>query len=141
MERVTYLLDTNAVADYINGFEPTTGRIKQAIREGHLLCLCRPVYYEVLRGLLKTKADRKRRVFEEQFAPQLVAVALIDGDWQQAARFWADAVNAGRQLADTDLLIAAITRRIHGVLVSADADFDALPVTREDWRVIKESGS
>lgn len=114
MERVTYLLDTNAVADYINGFEPTTSRLKQAIREGHLLCLCRPVYYEVLRGLLKTKADRKRRVFEEQFAPQLVAVALIDADWQQAARFWADAVNAGRQLADTDLLIAAITRRIGG---------------------------
>jgi predicted nucleic acid-binding protein len=135
MERLAYILDTNAIADYINRYEPTTTRLRQAIHEGHRLYLCQPVYYEVLRGLIKTGAERKRRIFEEQFAPQLAAVSLTDADWRQAAQFWADASNAGKQLADTDLLVAAIARRIDGIIVSADADFDSLPVRREDWRV------
>jgi predicted nucleic acid-binding protein len=40
----------------------------------------------------------------------------------------------GRQFSDMDLLIAAIAKRLDAILVSSDSDFDALPVTREDWR-------
>ncbi|MCD4685179.1 MAG: PIN domain-containing protein [Anaerolineae bacterium] len=97
--------------------------------------LCPPVYYEVLRGLIKTSATRKRRIFEEQFAPQLLFMPLTDADWRQAARFWANTSNAGRQLADADLLVAAIAHRVGGVVVTADDDFDALPVQRANWRV------
>lgn len=135
MERLAYILDTNAVADYINQFEPTTGRIKQAIRGGHLLYLCPPVTYEVLRGLIKTGASRKHQLFEKQFAPQLIAMSLTDDDWRQSAQFWADATNAGKQLADTDLLVGAIAIRVGGIVVSADSDFDALPINRENWRI------
>ncbi|MBI5958455.1 MAG: PIN domain-containing protein [Chloroflexi bacterium] len=135
MERLVYILDTNAVSDYINQFDPTTRRIKQAIREGHLLYLCQPVYYEVLRGLIKTNAAQKRRVFEEEFVSLLIDLPLTNDDWRQAAQFWVDAVSTGKQLADTDLLIAAIVKRVNGIVVSADADFDALPIKRENWRV------
>ncbi len=62
-------------------------------------------------------------------------MSLTDDDWRQAAQFWANAVNAGRQLADTDLLIAAIAKRVDGVVVTDDGDFDALPIRRENWRV------
>lgn len=135
MERLVYILDTNVIADYINRFEPTTTRVRRAIQERQLLYLCSPVYYEVLRGLLKTRAERKRRMFEDQFAPQLIAISLTDADWRQAAQFWADASKAGKQLADVDFLVASIARRLNGIIVSADADFDALPVRREDWRI------
>ncbi len=135
MERLTYILDTNTVGDYINGFEPTTRRIKQAIRDGHRLYICQPVIYEVLRGLLKTHAERKRRLFEEQFVPQLDRLSLTDTDWGQAAQFWVDAVRVGKQLADIDLLVAAVAQRVGGVIVSADTDFDVLPVRRENWRI------
>jgi len=53
MERLTYILDTSVVADYINDVATTTVRVKQAIRDEHLLILCPPVKFEVMRGLLK----------------------------------------------------------------------------------------
>ena len=96
MAGLTYILDTNAVADYINQFEPTTTQIKQAIRDGDDLYLCRPVEYEVLRGLVKTNATRKRRIFEDQFVPLLDWQPLIGDDWRQAAQLWANAVNRGK---------------------------------------------
>jgi predicted nucleic acid-binding protein len=134
MERLDYVLDTNAIADYINEFEPTTKRIKQAIRDGHRLYLCQPVRYEILRGLIRTQATRKRHAFDNQFAPQLIPLALIDEDWRQAAQFWAATVSAGKQLVDSDLLIGAIAKRIGGIVVSADDDFNYLPIRRENWR-------
>jgi len=51
-----------------------------------------------------------------------------------AAELWADATSRGRQFSDIDLLIASIALRMGGVIVSADADFNALPVQRDDWR-------
>jgi predicted nucleic acid-binding protein len=134
MERLTYILDTNAVADYINEFVPTITRIKQAIREDHLLILCQPVRYEVMRGLLKVGATRKQEIFEQEFTPRLMWIPLVDADWEQAARFWADATSRGRQFSDIDLLVAAVASRLEGVIVSSDADFDALAISREDWR-------
>ena len=59
---------------------------------------------------------------------------VTEADWQQAARFWADAANKGKVLSDVDLLVAAIARRLGGVVVSADDDFDELPIKRENWR-------
>jgi predicted nucleic acid-binding protein len=60
---------------------------------------------------------------------------VTDDDWKQAAHYWVDTVRAGKQLADIDLLIAAIARRTNAVVVSADDDFDALPIRRENWRI------
>jgi predicted nucleic acid-binding protein len=136
MERLAYILDTNAVSDYINQIELTTEHTKQALRDGHILYLCQPVVYEVLRGLIKARAERKRRIFEEQFAPQLTYLTLTDADWLQAAEFWATTSGTGKQLVDADLLIAALTKRVGGVLVTADEDFNVLPIKRENWRKI-----
>ncbi|MDL1901598.1 type II toxin-antitoxin system VapC family toxin [Anaerolineae bacterium CFX9] len=129
-----YILDTNAISDYIKQFEPTTTRIKQAIRDGQILYLCKPVEYEVLRGLMKANAERQRQIFETGFAPQLTLLPLTDADWRQAAQFWAQARSAGKQLSDVDLLLAALAFRLNAVIVTNDDDFDALPVRRENWR-------
>jgi len=134
VDRLKYILDTNAVSDYIKQFEPTTTHIKQAIRDGHTLYLCSPVEYELLRGLIKANAVRQRQIFEEDFAPLLTPLALTDDDWRQAAQWWAEARIAGKQLSDVDLLLAALTQRTDSVLVSNDADFDALPIKRVNWR-------
>lgn len=134
MERLTHILDTNVVADYINQTTPTTQRIEQAIRDKHTVYLAQPVYYEVMRGLLHINATRKLKIFQDQFMPQLAWLPLMDEDWHQAAVFWANTRKAGKQLSDTDLLIAAVTMRLNGVLVSADDDFNALPIKWENWR-------
>jgi predicted nucleic acid-binding protein len=83
---------------------------------------------------LRANATRKLSVFEETFVPLLTWLPLIDADWRQAAAFWAEARKAGKQLSDVDLLLAAMTRRLDGILVSADDDFDALPMKHENWR-------
>lgn len=134
MERLNYILDTSAVADYLNSVEPTTTRIDLELGAGQVLVLTQPVYYEVERGLLKVHATRKMRIFEEEFIPQLQWEVLMQADWEQAARFWADATSRGRQFSDIDLLVAAVASRLGGVIVSSDADFDALATPREDWR-------
>jgi predicted nucleic acid-binding protein len=38
-------------------------------------------------------------------------------------------------VSDIDLLVAAVAKRLGGVIVSADADFDALSNSRENWRI------
>lgn len=85
MAGLIYILDTNAIADYLNGIETTTNRIDQALDAGSHLYLAQPVVYEVLRGLLKVNAVRKLHVFEQEFAPQFDKLDITDADWQQAA--------------------------------------------------------
>lgn len=134
MAILTYVLDTNAVTDRINQIKMVEQRLNEAIHDGHRLCLCPPVYYEVIRGLLKTSATRKQQYFEQLFVPALEWVELTTDDWTQAARYWAAATAKGKQLSDVDLLIAALATRLSAIIVSADEDFDALGVRREDWR-------
>jgi predicted nucleic acid-binding protein len=135
MERLNYLLDTNAVADYLNQVPTTTSRIQAAIVQGGRVYLCQPVHYEVLRGLLKVGATRKLFIFEREFVPQLDVPSLTDADWRLAAEFWADATRKGKQLSDMDYLIAAQAVRQNAIVISSDSDFDALPVKRENWRI------
>lgn len=79
-------------------------------------------------------AAQKRQFYERQFVPALEWIPLVDADWEQAARFWAETRRKGKQLSDADLLLAALAARLGAIIVSADEDFDALPVKRENWR-------
>ena len=135
MERVTYILDTTVVTDGIRRDSQILDRLTRARENGHTLGLCDPVRYEVLRGLFKVNATRKLQLFRQTIMPLLDHVPLIEADWRLAAGFWANLRNRGVQLSDVDLLIAAITQRLDGVVVTADNDFAALPIQRENWRL------
>ena len=130
-----YLLDTNAVTDLSRNHREVTLNRNLRLQQRHQIALCPPVYYESLRGLLKVKATAQIARLRNQFIPLCDWFSVTDEDWLQAAQFWADVENKGRKLSDIDLLIAAIAHRIGAVIVSADADFDALSVQRNDWRL------
>jgi predicted nucleic acid-binding protein len=134
MAGLTYLLDTVTVSALFAAGSSVQRRIPAAKSAGDQLMICQPTYYEILRGLLKVGASRKLQIFQQQLLPLFEWVELTDSDWTQAAQYWADATRKGRQLSDMDLLIAAVAARLDAVLVSADADFDALSIKREDWR-------
>lgn len=134
MESLIFVLDTNVISDRINGVEVVTKKLNAAIESDATVCLCAPVYYEVLRGLIHTGAVRKQQFFEERIMPALDWVELTGRDWRQAARFWADARRKGKQFSDVDLFIAALAARLDAIIISADDDYDALPVRRENWR-------
>jgi predicted nucleic acid-binding protein len=132
---VIYLLDTNAISDLMEHHPKVRRQAAEHINAGHQLTLCRPVYYEIMRALLWRGATRQIDNLVQSILPLFVWSNLEDRDWEQAAQFWADARRVGRQLGDPDLLLASLTYRLNAVLVSADADFDALPIHRADWRI------
>jgi predicted nucleic acid-binding protein len=129
-----YLLDTNAIADLMRDNETVRGHRDAVLRDGEIIGICQPVYFETLRGLLWVGATRQQQALDEIIVPELEWIPLVDADWRQAAAFWAEARKGGKQLSDVDLLIAAMTLRLDGILVSDDDDFDALPMKRENWR-------
>jgi tRNA(fMet)-specific endonuclease VapC len=130
-----YLLDTNTVSQWMS---PQPGSIQDkidaVIEYGNQIGISQPVYYEVIRGLLKRDARRRIAILQNKIMPLITYVQVEEADWLKAAQFWADADNKGRQLSDIDLLIAALAHRLDAVIVSSDTDFDALPVKRENWR-------
>lgn len=128
-----YIFDTNPVSDVIKKHPIVVAHIREH-QQDNILCLCSPIHYEIRRGLLAISATVQMRMYEEQVRPLFSWVPLIDDDWEQAAQFWSDARRKGKQLADVDCLLAAIAVRLNAIIVSADDDFDALPVNRENWR-------
>ncbi len=134
MDPVIYILDTNVIADRFHHLPQVLDRLNRAGEAGHVLGLCDPVRYEILRGLLKVNARQKLRHFQETIMPLMDHLALIDDDWQVAAQLWATMRNQGKQFSDVDLLIAASAQRLNGVVVTADDDFAALSIQRENWR-------
>lgn len=127
-----YVLDTNVISDLTRGEPDVLAHLR--MHTADTLYLCQPVYFEVLRGLLWKNAPAKLKSLEA-LRGLLTWVELVDEDWSRAAQLWANTQIQGKQLADVDLLVAALTLRLGAALISADDDFDALPVTRENWRV------
>ena len=129
-----YVLDTNLISD-ISKLNPFVLNHLQIARiNKDTLYVCRPVYYELLRGHLRTNATTQLATLEKSILPLFSWVELENEDWIQAARFWASATVMGKQINDVDLLLAAITLRLNAILVSSDNDFAPLPIKREDWR-------
>jgi predicted nucleic acid-binding protein len=132
MGQVIYIVDTNLVTDIIKGQSSVINKIRQ--RKTDLLYLCQVVDFEIRRGFLHKQAHSQLKHYETLIRPQFQWLELDNNDWVKAAEFWAESRRQGKQLADIDLLLVAVTIRLNGILVSSDADFDALPVTRENWR-------
>jgi tRNA(fMet)-specific endonuclease VapC len=126
-----YLLDTNIITTLIKGDPRVLAQLEAHLVDG--VYLCQLVFYEAMRGLLWKNATTKIQTLE-RLRLRLGWFQLLESDWEQAGVLWAQAVSHGRQLADIDLLIAALALRQDAIVVTDDQDFDALPVKRENWR-------
>jgi predicted nucleic acid-binding protein len=88
--------------------------------------LAEPVLFEVLRSARPEEA----RLLESQFAtlPMLPTPADL---WRQAIALGQACRQAGRTVASLDLLVAAVALHHNAVLVSFDADFEAIASVSE----------
>lgn len=129
-----YLLDTNTVSALMVGHTTVSERFKYHDAQGDILGLCIPVYYELQRGLLKNQSFKRLERLKLDIVSLMVVYQTFNDDWIQAAHFWAEMRQRGRQLSDVDLLLAAMTYRLQAILVSNDQDFVGLPIQQEDWR-------
>lgn len=134
-----YVLDTNAVSDFLKKQPTVTNAIIKAQRQQERIIITQPVHYEIIRGLVRHHATAQLIRLNTQILPLFEWGEITDTDWIQAAQLWADAVSRGKQLSDVDLLITAITQRLAATLVSSDTDFDALPIQRVNWREAQPS--
>lgn len=128
-----YIFDTNAITDMMRARPAMVANVRDH-QHDHVLCLCPPVDFEIQRGLWWKSAQGQHERYLNVIRSQFQWLPLTDADWLQAGRFWADAQSRGKQLSDVDLLVAALAKRLDAVIVSSDADFDFLAVSREDWR-------
>ncbi|MBL8147787.1 MAG: PIN domain-containing protein [Anaerolineae bacterium] len=134
MEILKYLLDSNVVGDAMRRHPNVIRRYTDALDADHELMLCPAVHYEVLRGLVKSGATTQAQKYQSEFVTIMQWTPFKSSDWDDAAQLWAQTRKQGRQFSDVDLLLAALSIRLDAVLVTADDDFSALPLQRENWR-------
>lgn len=129
-----YLLDANVISDLVTAQPEVVEHLEEAILRGDTVGICHPIYYEILRGLLWRPSKRKMYILQNKILPQMDWIDLKPVDWLQTAQMWATARRKGWNLSDIDVLLAAIAHRLNAVVVTSDADFDILPISRENWR-------
>lgn len=128
-----YVLDTNIISQLRPGQNPTLWAQMETHKDD-TLCLCEPVIFEVERGYHHRQATRQLMTFREMLIPLFSVVTPRLLDWRVAAKLWGDARRRGYQFSDVDVVLAAITLRLDGVLVTDDGDFDYLPLVQtENW--------
>ena len=119
---MTLLLDTSLWIDFTRTRSPVA--LKQRIAPYVLdpaAHLAEPVRFEVLRAARPAEA----RLLEAQF-DTLPLLATSADLWQQAINLGQACCQIGRTVLSLDLLIAAIALHHNAVLVSFDADFEAI---------------
>jgi predicted nucleic acid-binding protein len=125
IERVIYLLDTNAISDLMRA----DSRIETwlaAIGENDRVVTCTIVRGEILFGIARLP-ETKRRADIERKAHRLFEALPCEAVPEQAADFYA-AIKSARQrrgltLDENDLWVAATALAMDATLVSRDSDF------------------
>jgi predicted nucleic acid-binding protein len=106
-----YLLDTDAIIDYLFGIPSSVTLIQDLHQRGDTLCVCDVVIAEVFAGLRPPHREAAERLLAAcLFLPPSPAIAQQAGTWRY------EFARRGLQLATTDTLIAA-TADAHGATV------------------------
>ena len=97
-----YLLDADAVIDFLAGFPPSVIVIRQLHVEGNVLCVCNVVVAEVYAGL-----HANRELAAEEFLGQMTHLTTSADAAKQAGKWRLTFRRRGQTLSITDMLIAA----------------------------------
>ena len=129
-----YVIDTNIISYALERAEPSSDRVRAAIRQRVLLYLCPVVLFEVRRGFLHRPNARKSEAFE-RLAHFMRWDELTRQDWERAAELWAVCEGSGRHADDADLLIAAYAISRGATVVTDNVrHLGGLGVDIENWQ-------
>lgn len=108
-----YLLDSDAIIDYLKGIAATIALIRQLSQQGHQLCSCDVVECEVYAGLPPDQHRRAAELLDAlEYLPLSRQAARRAGEWRRVYRA------QGIQLATSDCLIAATAHEHSAGLVT-----------------------
>ena len=118
-----YALDTNTVTFILKEDAEVKHNADIALDKGHSLILPQIVDYEVQRGLLAKRMNKKLE--EYLFFRQIVSIGVINEEvWQEAARIFALLYQKGKPIGDGDILVAAFCLVNNCILVTNDTHFN-----------------
>lgn len=117
------LVDTCIWATFFKNAASSEKREVDTLLDHDRVALTGPIVAEVLRGF-------RRKEQAEWVASRLKLAHYLEPGWDD----WRDAATLGRELAGkghdvplTDLVIAALARRIEASVFTSDPDFDLIP--------------
>lgn len=111
-----YLLDTDAIIDYLKGVQSSIDLIQSIPEKGDLACVCDIVLAEIYSGL-----TLRQRAQSEIFLSALEYVPIGPESACQAGIWRYDYARRGKILSTTDCLIAAAAYEIGAILITGNA--------------------
>jgi len=138
-----YLLDTNAVSDFINHRYGLPQRVADARGRGAIIGTCEPVVAERFFGVVNSahRDENLRRL--KRGLSRLRCWPLDRRASQEFGRLFAALHRAGRPIGPMDTLVAAIALSLGDcAVVTTDRDYLSVPrLTIENWRAGAERAS
>lgn len=132
-----YLLDSNAVTEFVNRREPVMSRVRDARQRGDRIGTCEPVVAELYYGLEFSSSRQENLVRLERGLSQIRSWPFERRSAREYGRIAAELKRRGRKMQVVDMMIAAIALTTpDAVVVTTDSDLSAVPgLIVEDWTV------
>jgi tRNA(fMet)-specific endonuclease VapC len=130
-----YLLDTNAVGDWINRRHGLDLKVREARSRGAVIGTCEPVVAELFFGVENSVSRDENAERLERALARLKCWPLTREASREFGRIMAALKRSGTMIGPLDVLIAAIARTLpECVVVSRDTDLTHVPgLTVENW--------
>src|SRR3990172_9808015 len=110
-----YLLDTDAIIDYLLGVASSVSLVQDLARRDDFLCACDVVIAEVYAGLRPTDREKAQRLLAAcYFLTTSPAAARQAGEWRYAH------ARRGMTLSTTDTLVAATAHAHQATVVTGN---------------------
>jgi predicted nucleic acid-binding protein len=117
-----FLLDTDAIIDYLFGIPATVTLIRDLHNRGDTLCVCDVVIAEVYAGLRPNHREATEQLLSAcTFLPATAAIARKAGRWRY------DFARTGTPLATTDTLVAATAHAHAATIVTGNTKDYPMP--------------
>jgi tRNA(fMet)-specific endonuclease VapC len=132
-----YLLDTNAMGDFIDHRKGVDARARGARMRGAVIGTCRPVAAELFFG---AEFSASRDINRPRVVRALSRIKCWPFDRravEEYGRIAAELRRIGRPMQQIDIMIAAIARSLGPcTVITDDTDLSAVPGLRvENWRL------
>lgn len=117
-----YLLDSDAVIDYLAGTQPAVALLQELDNQQHVLCLCDVVIAEVYSGLTAEERTATLDLVSScRFLNTTAEAAMMAGAWRYRYK------RQGITLPATDALIAATAHTHRAVLLTGNLRHYPMP--------------
>ena len=101
-----YALDTNTITFFLKEDAHVKQQADTALDAGHELVIPKIVDYEVQRGLVARRMNKKLREYIA-FRDTMAVGVISEAVWQKAVQVYASLSQQGKPIGDGDVLIAA----------------------------------